>query len=62
MPGVWTLIYFSITMEIFILLIILLLLEHYNNISSRGPISYENKNKPKEPPPLKLKRTDDKDE
>lgn len=49
-------------MEIIIFLIILLILEHYNSISSRGPISYENKNKPKGPPPLKFKRTDDKDE
>jgi len=49
-------------MEILIFLSILLILGHYNNISSREPNSHENKNKPKGPPPLKLKRTDDKDE
>lgn len=49
-------------MEILIFLSILLILEHYNSISSREPNSYENKNEPKGPPPLKLKRTDDTDE
>ena len=62
MPGVWTLIYFSITMEILIFLILLLSLEYYNSISSRGPISYENKNKLKGPRPRKWKRNDDPDE
>ena len=49
-------------MEILIFLSILLIFEHYNSISSRGPNSYENKNEPKGPPPLKLKRTGETDE
>jgi hypothetical protein len=48
-------------MEILIFLIILVLLDNLD-ISSREPNSYENKNEPKGPPPLKLKRTDDTDE
>ena len=49
-------------MEILIFLIIFLLLGPSLTITFGKPISHENKNKPKGPPPLKFKRTDDQEE
>jgi len=46
-------------MEILILLIIFLLLGPSRTITFGKPIYHENKNKPKGPPPLKLKCTED---